>query len=73
MSQTKTEVLTLTVKFEVERGRFAIKSFSVVVRATSLSTAFRVHSEHRCNLQEQNAPLQALWVLLLIISRGAFA
>ena len=58
--QIKTEVLTLIVKFEVERGKFAMKCFIVIVRAASLSTAFRVHSEHRCNLQEQNAPLQAL-------------
>lgn len=74
MSQIKTKVLTLIVKFEMERGKFAMKAFSVVMRATSLSTALRVlnASEHRCNLQEQNTPLQALQVLLLIISRGTF-
>ena len=62
MSQTKVKVLTLIVKLEVEEGKFAMKSFSVVMRATSLSTAFRVlnASEHRCRLQEQNTPLQAL-------------
>lgn len=62
MSQVKTKVLTLIVKFEVEKGKFAMKSFSVIMRATSLSIAFRVlnASEHRCSLQEQNTPLQAL-------------